>query len=110
MADRITGDARTRVVRIDGRVLDPARSQKVYNHSPDGFCWGYHGSGPSQLAMALLIEYGVPAPSEVLRLCHPFKRDVIARLPMDQDFEISSDLIMDWLAIRKVELGGELKQ
>lgn len=29
------------------------------NHSPDGFEWGYNGSGPSQLALAILAhEYG----------------------------------------------------
>ncbi|GAI61912.1 unnamed protein product [marine sediment metagenome] len=26
------------------KILDPAPSQKLYNHSPDGFNWGYSGS------------------------------------------------------------------
>src|SRR5467141_965015 len=26
------------------------------NHSPTGFAWGYGGSGPAQLALALLID------------------------------------------------------
>lgn len=26
------------------------------NHSPDGFEWGYRGSGPSQLALALCAD------------------------------------------------------
>jgi hypothetical protein len=26
------------------------------NHSPDGFEWGYHGSGPAQLALAILLH------------------------------------------------------
>jgi hypothetical protein len=40
--------------------------EKVYNkyklpkhvvfHSPDGFSWGYGGSGPSELARCLLLE------------------------------------------------------
>jgi hypothetical protein len=25
-------------------------------HSPDGFAWGYHGSGPAELARCLLID------------------------------------------------------
>lgn len=33
----------------------PAR-QDVRNHSPDGFQWGYGGSGPAQLALALCIH------------------------------------------------------
>lgn len=40
----------------DQREISPDRSQKVYNHSPDVFEWGYGGSGPSQLALAILLE------------------------------------------------------
>lgn len=49
------GDAETR--------LDPAPSQKVRNHSPDGFEFGYAGSGPAQLALAILLDFtGRPPP------------------------------------------------
>lgn len=37
-------------------VLKPDESLKVWNHSPDGFQWGYAGSGPAQLALALLLD------------------------------------------------------
>jgi len=40
----------------NGKELSPQRSQCVRNHSPDGFEWGYPGSGPSQLALALLLD------------------------------------------------------
>lgn len=36
--------------------LDPRPSQSLYNHSPDGFEWGYSGSGAAQLALALLLD------------------------------------------------------
>lgn len=36
--------------------LKPEASQKIINHSPDGFQWGYSGSGPSQLALAILLK------------------------------------------------------
>lgn len=29
----------------------------IRNHSPSGFNWGYHGSGPAQLALAILADY-----------------------------------------------------
>jgi hypothetical protein len=29
---------------------------EVRNHSPTGFAWGYSGSGPAQLALALLLD------------------------------------------------------
>jgi hypothetical protein len=37
------------------RKLDPGYSYGV-NHSPDGFAWGYGGSGPAQLAFALALD------------------------------------------------------
>jgi hypothetical protein len=36
--------------------LDPSPGQMLYNHSPDGFEWGYGGSGPAQLALSLLLD------------------------------------------------------
>jgi hypothetical protein len=29
---------------------------EIRNHSPTGFEWGYGGSGPAQLALALLVD------------------------------------------------------
>ncbi len=37
--------------------LTPDRSLKLFNHSPTGFNWGYGGSGPAQLALAILLDY-----------------------------------------------------
>jgi hypothetical protein len=45
------------IVTVDDQVLDPRPSLKLRNHSPTGFAWGYMGSGPSQLALALLLDY-----------------------------------------------------
>jgi hypothetical protein len=39
------------------RELKPGPSQRLFNHSPDGFQWGYGGSGPSQLALAILLDF-----------------------------------------------------
>ena len=55
-------------VRDGDRLLVPAESLAVSNHAPSGFAWGYPGSGPSQLALALLLrvaprEEALPAPS-----------------------------------------------
>ncbi|AUV84532.1 hypothetical protein C2R22_23620 (plasmid) [Salinigranum rubrum] len=37
--------------------LSPDRSLDLVRHSPAGFDWGYTGSGPAQLACALLLDY-----------------------------------------------------
>lgn len=39
------------------RLLTPGPSQAVCNHSPTGFEWGYAGSGPAQLALAILLDF-----------------------------------------------------
>ena len=41
----------------DQERLTPERSLELANHSPSGFSWGYSGSGPAQLALALLLDY-----------------------------------------------------
>ena len=46
-------------VWLDGKALSHAKSLKHVSHSPDGFNWGYGGSGPAQLAYAICHElYG----------------------------------------------------
>jgi Family of unknown function (DUF6166) len=49
-------DADGCMVLKDCKPLLPDRSLGVWNHSPSGFAWGYCGSGPAQLALALLLE------------------------------------------------------
>lgn len=78
-------------VRVDGKVLDPARSQRVMNHSPDGFAWGYGGSGPAQLALAILLEAGISA-LHAIRLHHRFKAQIIQALPQRNDWAIELDV------------------
>jgi len=82
----LEGD-RDRNVKLDRKVLLPERSQKVKNHSPDGFNWGYYGSGPSQLALAVVLEC-TDKPDGY----QEFKNKVISTLPKDQPFEVEFDL------------------
>lgn len=85
----IKGEWATRRVWIDGKELLPDDSLKVRNHSPDGFNWGYHGSGPAQLALAIMLVYGGGLYIE--SLYQEFKRVHIATLPQ-ADFEIFVDI------------------
>lgn len=45
-----------RRILLDNRPLDIKASRKVIDHS-EGFNWGYGGSGPAQLALAILLKY-----------------------------------------------------
>ena len=83
MEDNLTilGVGITRTVMVGDRMLSPVRSQQVVNHSPDGFNWGYSGSGPAQLALAILLE---AMPQEAAELYyHHFNAIVIKALPSD---------------------------
>jgi hypothetical protein len=87
MTHKLLGITKTKDVYLDGKYLDPGRSQKIWNHSPDGFNWGYSGSGPAQLALAILLEIkGSPNGYQI------FKDEVIAAIPMDKDFNIEFEL------------------
>lgn len=81
-------------VLVDGKRLSPARSQKVFNHSPDGFAWGYGGSGPAQLALALLLEHGL-TDEDAVRLHQDLKFEVVAGWPQESG-EHELDL-QDWI-------------
>jgi len=82
----------------DGAVLSPAPSQQLYNHSPDGFQWGYEGSGPAQLALALLLD-ATGDPELSVRLHQDFKRDFVAR--WDERWEITTEQIRSWVNKRR---------
>jgi len=86
---RLKGEFVSRRVGLNGKELTPQRSQKVWNHSPDGFNWGYGGSGPSQLALAVLLEI-TSSEKRALDMYQDFKRNVIARLPQS-DFDVVID-------------------
>lgn len=96
--NNIVGMASSRNVFIDGRMLMAEKSQKIRNHSPDGFSWGYGGSGPSQLALAILLELH---PEGAQQLYQDFKFDFIAGLPMDKDFSIPIAEVNAWIAKKR---------
>lgn len=83
------------VVTCDGKILSPTRSQTVRNHSPDGFAWGYEGSGPAQLALALLLNEGY-CEAHAGEMYQRFKSEVIATLP--DEWQLTSFQIATWVS------------
>ena len=81
-------DDNQRVSRLDPR-LD------IVNHSPTGFAWGYGGSGPAQLAFAILAAVvGVVRARELYQF---YKRDVICKLDQKAGFVITQQSVVDWV-------------
>jgi hypothetical protein len=88
MKHKLIGFIESREVYLDGKQLHPEKSQKIINHSPDGFSWGYNGSGPAQLALAILLE--ITSTEKALRNYQDLKNQIIAELPQT-DFETTFD-------------------
>jgi hypothetical protein len=65
-------------VTVNDRPLNPRLD--LWNHSPTGFEWGYGGSGPAQLALALLADH-LGNSTQAFALYQSFKWQVVANLP-----------------------------
>jgi len=104
----IKGISEERSVYIDGEKLSTESSRELYDHAPDGgVLWGYSGSGPSQLALALLLHFGATE-NEALAWYQGFKQEVIAPLHDAQtgqplnEFEMADSRVVDWLEARRL--------
>lgn len=64
----------------DPKPLDPRLDLR--NHSPTGFEWGYAGSGPAQLALALAIDV-LGDEDRALNVYQRLKFKVVGRLPVE---------------------------
>lgn len=79
-------------------VLSAAASQQLVDHSPNGFNWGYGGSGPAQLALGLLLEV-TSDETVALRAYQDFKWEVVAKL--SDAWELTEKSILDWVVRRE---------
>ena len=76
------------------RTLPPRND--LWNHSPDGFEWGYSGSGPAQLGLAILAD--ATGEDEVaVREHQRFKAAFIVPLPQSEPWEIKASVVLAWL-------------
>ncbi|MPZ50844.1 MAG: hypothetical protein GEU75_16355 [Dehalococcoidia bacterium] len=107
----------------DGRGLtnepnlgEPGALMHIPFHSPDGFEWGYAGSGPADLALAILADYFEEPPEQVLgalrslwaprskavALHQEFKEQFIAR-ERRNEWRLGSDVIEAWLQTPSIQ-------
>lgn len=87
---------------INTEALSPERSQALVNHSPNGFSWGYGGSGPAQCALGILLD--VTDNDEIaLRWYQSFKSEVIAHMPTDKKIQLAEQKVQEWLATKQSE-------
>jgi hypothetical protein len=77
-------------VEADGKPL--ALRLDLDNHSPTGFEWGYGGSGPAQLALALLA-HALDDDELALRLHQRFKWKAIAPIPQHREWWMTNEQV-----------------
>jgi len=88
----IRGRWATRQVWVGEKELRPEQSLQVGDQRASGFGWGYIGSGPEQLALALLVEL---TDAETARRCYQeVMWQLIATLPQT-DFTVDVQVIAD---------------
>ena len=69
-------------VYVDGKSLPPCFD--LVNHSPSGFEWGYGGSGPAQLAFAILFDHYGGDKVQTESQYQMFKFAFIANIKLDE--------------------------
>ena len=74
----------------------------IIRHSPDGFNFGYGGSGPADLALSMLTDAVGKTLAE--RWYQQFKFEVIAGLPRDNSWVITENQIFGWLKEKGEEI------
>lgn len=67
----------------------------LVNHSPDGFEWGYRGSGPAQLALALLAD--ATGNDNLAIDMHQAFKDAVLTMICEGAFTITADFIRWWV-------------
>ncbi len=100
MIHKLKGNWGSHRVWLEGKELHVENSKGFVNHSSE-FSWGYYGSGPSQLALAILLE--LYNSRIAMGSYQHFKHQLIGQLPQS-DFEIEFDadpvgeivILSDW--------------
>lgn len=75
----------------DSRALPPRLD--LANHSPTGFEWGYAGSGPAQLALAILAD-ATGDDLTAAALHQKFKFERVATLRRDKDWSMTQAAVL----------------
>lgn len=93
------------IVTVNGRRLNPRHD--LWNHSPSGFEWGYAGSGPAQLSLAILADH-CGNDEQAFNFHHRFKWAVVAELPRRRWTLTSPEVEQVLHNIREAELRPEV--
>lgn len=99
---RRTNDGKVEVT-IGGADLD-SRTDLV-NHSPDGFEWGYSGSGPSQLSLAIVAA--VAGDGAALGCYRKFREACVSKIAGDS-WQLPVYMVKQWVEHYEKNAGDAL--
>jgi hypothetical protein len=88
-------------VQIGSKVSKLKRRLDLRRHSPTGFEWGYGGSGPAQLALAILADC-LANDRAALRLYQEFKFSVVSTLDHAM-WRLTDDDVHNWCRAHTLE-------
>lgn len=89
-------DGNAHACKANGDDLDPRLD--IRNYSPTGFEWGYGGSGPAQLAIAIIADFAYHKTAneeETINLYQRFKFKVIDRLDRHSIWHLTENDVGD---------------
>lgn len=97
------------LVTKHGRPLDPGPSQhKIRNHSPSGYEWGYGGSGPAQLAAALVLD--ATGDLELAAQCYQWFKWAIVNCWTGHTWSITAGEVRAWVRQWEAETAAEAER
>lgn len=85
-------DAEIRIAHGDGTLRQLPLRLDLRDHSPTGFEWGYVGSAPAQLALAMIAE-ATKSDDLAIATYHQFKEQVLAVIPRYDSWSMTYDEI-----------------
>jgi hypothetical protein len=107
VGSRLNGDVKVYIVC--GKIIEPLPLHlELRNHSPTGFEWGYMGSGPSQLALALLYE-ALKNERAARAIAFDFKREILTQLNYDA-WVLSESEIRAWADTQLLEFSPDVRE
>ena len=87
----VDGGAGSQVIMVD-KQHEGYPLPHMVRHSPDGFNWGYEGSGPADTALSILTD--CLGKEQANHLYQPFKSAFVAG--WGNEFSITEKEIKDW--------------
>lgn len=97
------GDRIVTITRDEALVGELPWRLDVRNHSPSGFAWGYGGSGPAQLSLALCIDALDGDVERARGIYQWFKWRIVSHLAQDRDWELTQAFILSTIEALEAE-------